>query len=74
MAMELEEPTFSSVRDLLDKIEDYNDAETLYWETRHLLDERFRIDWAAASLFAIIYRIKRRHKLTFHGNVHPFPG
>jgi len=56
MAIEQLEPSFPPVMELLDRVDDFNDAETLYWETRRLLDERFRIDWAAASLFAIAYR------------------
>lgn len=50
------EPSFPPVQVLLNRIDDYNDAETLYWETRRLLDERFRMDWAAANLYTIAYR------------------
>lgn len=49
-------PNFVAVAELLDRIEGFDDVEHLYWETRRLLDERFRSDWAAANLFAIAYR------------------
>lgn len=42
--------------EILSLIEGYDDAEHLYWETRRLLDERFRADWAAVSLYSLIYR------------------
>lgn len=44
------------VNDIIQLIEGYDDAEHLYWETRRLLDERFRADWAAINLSAIVYR------------------
>jgi len=37
-------------------IEGYDDVEHLYWETRRLLDERFRADWATINMYAAIYR------------------
>ncbi len=49
-------PDFAAVAALLDRVEGFDDAEHLYWETRRLLEERFRPDWAAANLFAIAYR------------------
>ena len=49
-------PSFDEVAKILDKIEGFDDTEHLFWETRRLLDERFRADWAAANLFAVIYR------------------
>lgn len=49
-------PDFATVAELLDRIDGFDDVEHLYWETRRLLDERFRPDWAAANLFAITYR------------------
>lgn len=49
-------PDFVAVAALLDRVEGFDDAEHLYWETRRLLDERFRPDWAAANLFSIAYR------------------
>ncbi|MGO9613518.1 MAG: DEAD/DEAH box helicase [Dissulfurispiraceae bacterium] len=51
-------PDFTAVAALLDLVEGFDDVEHLYWETRRLLDERFRPDWAAANLFAIAYRQK----------------
>jgi ATP-dependent DNA helicase RecQ len=65
MAMEQRDPAFPPVMVLIDRVDDFNDAETLYWETRRLLDERFRIDWAAASLFAIAYRERGQASLFF---------
>jgi ATP-dependent DNA helicase RecQ len=47
---------FAVLAVLLDRVEAFDDAEHLYWETRRLLDERLRPDWAAANLFAIAYR------------------
>lgn len=51
-------PGFESVATLLNRIEGFDDVEHLYWETRRLLDERFRADWASANVFAIAYRTK----------------
>ena len=45
-----------AVADLLDQIDGFDDVEHLYWETRRLLDERFRADWAAINLYSVIYR------------------
>lgn len=47
---------FATVSALLDRVEGFDDAEHLYWETRRLLDVQFRPDWAAVNLFAIAYR------------------
>ncbi len=66
MEMEQRVPSFPPVMELLDRVDDFNDAETLYWETRRLLDERFRIDWAAASLYAIAYRERGKASSFFH--------
>jgi ATP-dependent DNA helicase RecQ len=61
-------PDFALVDQLLDKIAGFDDVEHLYWETRRLLDERFRPDWAAVNLFAITYREKAAEsKLFFQG-------
>jgi ATP-dependent DNA helicase RecQ len=56
---------FAVVSELLDHVEAFDDAERLYWETRRLLDERFRADWAAANLFAISYRERGAFSDTF---------
>lgn len=56
---------FTVVAALLDRVEAFDDAEHLYWETRRLLDERFRADWAAANLFAISYRERGAFSDTF---------
>ena len=49
-------PNIDAVADLLRGIEQFDDAEHLYWETRRLLDERYRMDWAAVSLYAVAFR------------------
>lgn len=56
MEMAAEDPESMTVIELVAKVEGFDDAEHLYWETRRLLDERYRPDWAAANLFAIAYR------------------
>lgn len=58
-------PNFAAVSTLLDHVEGFGDAEHLYWETRRLLDERFRPDWAAANLFSIAYRERAAFSDTF---------
>lgn len=65
LAMADASPDFAAVGVLLDKVEGFDDAEHLYWETRRLLDERFRPDWAAANLFAIAYRERASCSDTF---------
>lgn len=52
------ETDIKAANDIVQLIEGNNDAEHLYWETRRLLDERFRADWAAINLSAMIYREK----------------
>ena len=56
MEMEGAKPIYENVALLTQNVKGYDDAEHLYWETRRLLDERFRADWAAANFFAIAYR------------------
>jgi hypothetical protein len=56
MAMSEGVPRIEPVSEVISLIEGFDDIEHLYWETRRLLDERFRPDWAAISLFAILYR------------------
>jgi ATP-dependent DNA helicase RecQ len=66
--MASEEVSIDAVMIIIDLIEGYDDAEHLFWETRRLLDERFRADWAALNLYAIIYRekaISRNAQVTF---------
>jgi hypothetical protein len=65
LAMADASPDFAAVVALLDKVEGFDDAERIYWETRRLLDERFRPDWAAANLFAIAYRERASYSDTF---------
>ena len=52
------QPEFGDVKIVLDKINEFDDAEQIYWETRRLLDERFRSDWAIINLYAVAYREK----------------
>jgi ATP-dependent DNA helicase RecQ len=58
LAMGEKAPDFAGVAELLDKVDGFDDVEHLYWETRRLLDERFRPDWAAANLYSVAYREK----------------
>ena len=50
--------SIESVMDIIGLVEGYDDAEHLFWETRRLLDERFRADWAAINIYSLIYREK----------------
>ena len=52
------ETDIKAANEIVQLIEGNDDAEHLYWETRRLLDERFRADWAAISLSAKMYREK----------------
>ena len=66
--MASEEVSIDAVLIIIDLIEGYDDAEHLFWETRRLLDERFRADWAALNLYSTIYRekaISRNAQVTF---------
>ena len=58
-------PDADSLKELIDKVEGFDDVEHLYWETRRLLGERFRVDWAAVNLFAVAYREKSSESDTF---------
>ncbi len=58
-------PDFNIVAELLDLVDGFDDVEHLYWETRRLLDERFRPDWASISLYAVAYREKAVVSNTF---------
>lgn len=58
-AMAEARPSYRDVIKVIDLIEGYDDVEHLYWETRRLLDERYRPDWAAISLFAVLYRERK---------------
>lgn len=49
-------PALAATHEVLELVEGFDDVEQLYWETRRLLDERFRPDWAAVNLFSILYR------------------
>lgn len=55
-AMANEEINIDTVLQIVRLIDGYDDVEHLYWETRRLLDERFRSDWAAINLYAAMYR------------------
>lgn len=56
MEMSETQPDIDLVSSLVGRLEGFDDAEHLFWETRRLLDERFRPDWAAANLYAMLYR------------------
>lgn len=58
-AMAEARPSYRDVKIVIDLIDGYDDVEHLYWETRRLLDERYRPDWAAISLFAVLYRERK---------------
>jgi len=49
-------PDYRSVQTIILMIKNFDDIERLFWETRRLLDERYRADWAAINLFTILYR------------------
>jgi hypothetical protein len=55
-AMTHSELSIEQLNELVSRISGFDDAEQLYWETRRLLDERFRSDWAFANLYSIAYR------------------
>jgi len=67
-AMASNDISITGVMEILLLIEGYDDAEHLFWETRRLLDERFRADWAAVNLLSVIYRemaLSRNSTTTF---------
>ena len=68
MQMADEDAEAITVTDLVARVEGFDDAEHLYWETRRLLDERYRPDWVAANLFAIAYRTHGQDSDLFSGN------
>lgn len=53
-----------SVIEIIKKVDDFEDAELLYYETRRLLDERLRPDWLAVNIFALIFREKGQFSKT----------
>lgn len=59
-------PTFVTVWLLVEKIETVDDIEHLYWETSRLLDERYRPDWAAIRLIAVLYRERKASESAMH--------
>lgn len=58
-AMTDNRPNYRDVARVIKLIEGYDDVEHLYWETRRLLDERYRADWAAVNLFSVLYRERK---------------
>ena len=56
LAMADARPSVSAVKAVIDNIDGFDDVEHLYWESRRLLDERFRADWAAINMYSIAYR------------------
>lgn len=55
-SMAASSPKIDLVIAVLETITDFSDAEHLYWESRRLLDERFRGDWALINIYAMLYR------------------
>ena len=55
-AMSENRPAVASVAQILNSIDGFDDVDHLHWETRRLLDERFRPDWALINLCALLYR------------------
>jgi ATP-dependent DNA helicase RecQ len=49
------ESSYATAAHIFRRVEDYEDAERLYWETRRLLDELPREDWSFISVFSEIY-------------------
>lgn len=49
-------PDYQNAQNIITMIENFDDVERLFWETRRLLDERYRPDWAAINLFTVLYR------------------
>jgi hypothetical protein len=49
-------PSPNDVAQILERIEGFDDIEILFWETRRLLDERFRPDWALLNIFTMVYQ------------------
>ncbi|MBC8478058.1 hypothetical protein H8D51_00790 [bacterium] len=49
-------PAPDLVSRILKQVEGFDDVEHLYWETRRLLDERSRPDWALVNLYAMLFR------------------
>jgi hypothetical protein len=50
-----EKSSYALAANVFRRVEDYEDAERLYWETRRLLDELPREDWSFISIFSEIY-------------------
>lgn len=44
------------VVEIIHQVENFEDGETLYYETRRLLDERMRSDWLAINIYAFVFR------------------
>jgi len=49
-------PDFAVVEQVLRMTETYDDVESLFWETRRRLDERYRPDWSAINTYSMLYR------------------
>jgi hypothetical protein len=57
-------PDYRNAQKIIIMIENFDDVERLFWETRRLLDERYRPDWAAINLFTILYREREATRTT----------
>jgi len=49
-------PSPDDMTRILEKVEGFDDVDLLYWETRRLLDERFRSDWGLLNMVTIVYQ------------------
>jgi|LSQX01.3.fsa_nt_gb superfamily II DNA or RNA helicase len=49
-------PNIEKVVEIIRQVESFQDGETLYYETRRLLDERMRSDWLAVNIYAFVFR------------------
>jgi len=49
-------PNIEKVVEIIRQVESFEDGETLYYETRRLLDERMRPDWLAVNIYAFVFR------------------
>ena len=50
------DPKIDLIKEVCEKVENFNDGETLFYETRRYLDEQLRPDWQAANMFALVFR------------------
>jgi hypothetical protein len=49
-------PASGVIKNLVSQVSDYEDVDSLKWETQSFLDEDFHLGWAAMHLYSSIYR------------------